>query len=91
MLKIVARKQFKKDLKRVLKDKRYSMKMLEDVLDLLTSGQQLPAKYADHALTGNYKGYRDCHIAPDWMLIYKIEHDKLILLLTRTGSHSELF
>ncbi|MBR5909213.1 MAG: type II toxin-antitoxin system YafQ family toxin [Schwartzia sp.] len=51
----------------------------------------LPEKYHDHKLAGNYKGYRECHIAPDWLLIYKTDRAKLILVLTRTGNHSELF
>ncbi|HBK53325.1 MAG TPA: type II toxin-antitoxin system mRNA interferase toxin, RelE/StbE family, partial [Syntrophomonas wolfei] len=51
----------------------------------------LPQKYLDHPLTGNYAGHRECHITPDWLLIYKIEKDILILSLTRTGTHSDLF
>jgi mRNA interferase YafQ len=63
---------------------------LEKVVDMLASGKTLPEKYRDHKLTGNWVGYRDCHIEPDWVLIYKIENDILILTLSRTGSHSDL-
>ena len=62
-----------------------------DVIDLLAHGQPLPAKYKDHALTGNYKGCRECHIQPDWLLIYEVEQEALFLYLIRTGTHSDLF
>ena len=58
---------------------------------MLSMEETLPAKYRDHALTGNYIGYRECHILPDWLLIYKIEANTLTLVLTRTGSHRDLF
>ncbi len=62
------------------------------MLDIFLVRQQpLPAKHRDHALSGNYRGYRECHIQPDWLLIYKIEPQKLLLTLIRTGSHSDLF
>ena len=61
------------------------------MLDYLVMEQLLPAKYRDHALSGNYAGFRECHILPDWLLIYKVETDILTLTLTRTGSHSDLF
>ncbi len=64
---------------------------MEAVLDLLCERQQLPPKYRNHTLTGNYEGHRECHITPDWLLIYKIEDDELLLSLTRTGTHSDLF
>lgn len=64
---------------------------MEKVLQLLASEQTLPAKYRDHLLTGNYKNMRECHINPDWLLIYKIEKDLLIVRAVRTGSHSDLF
>lgn len=57
----------------------------------LADGQTLPAVYSDHALTGNWNGYRECHIEPDWLLVYKMIDDKLILSLTRTGTHSDIF
>lgn len=67
------------------------MALLQEVVDLLASGETLPDKYRDHSLTGDYNGYRECHVLPDWLLIYRIENDFLILGLTRTGTHSDLF
>lgn len=80
---------FKKDLKRLIRQKT-DLTELELVVDDLAAGKTLDPKYKDHALVGNWKGFRDCHIAPDWVLLYKIERQYLILTLTRTGSHSEL-
>lgn len=57
----------------------------------LAGGEQLPEKNKDHALTGNWTGHRECHIQPDWLLVYRIENDLLILTLARTGTHSDLF
>ena len=91
MLKIRFRKQFRKDYKRVLKQPGHTPELLQEVLDYLVQEQPLPDKYRDHALSGNYADFRECHILPDWLLIYKVEEDILILTLTRTGSHSELF
>lgn len=90
MLKIRYSSRFKKDYKTVVK-RGYDIKLLEEVLELLIEEQTLPQKYLDHALTGNYAGHRECHITPDWLLVYKIEKEILILLLTRTGAHSDLF
>ena len=61
------------------------------VLKLLQQGAELPAKYKDHALTGNYTGCRECHIEPDWLLVYEILNNELVILLLTTGSHSDLF
>lgn len=91
MLKIRFRKQFRKDYKRVIKQPGHTPKLFQEVLDCLVMEQLLPAKYRDHALSGNYAGFRECHILPDWLLIYKVETDILTLTLTRTGSHSDLF
>ena len=66
------------------------MTLLETVVELLLDGQTLPEKYRDHQLTGNWKGYREFHIEPDWLLVYKIYESKLILSLVRTGTHSDL-
>ncbi len=66
------------------------MTLLETVVELLLDGQTLPEKYRDHQLTGNWKGYRECHIEPDWLLVYKIYESKQILSLVRTGTHSDL-
>lgn len=82
--------KFQKDLKRVQK-RGYDISLLTNVLTILASGEPLPAKYKDHSLSGNYKGCRECHITPDWLLIYEILKGDLILYLTRTGTHSDLF
>lgn len=65
--------------------------MLENVIQMLLEEKKLPVRYREHELTGNYKGFRECHIMPDWLLIYSIEKDKLILTASRTGAHSDLF
>lgn len=88
--RIVQTGKFKKDLKAVIK-RGYNIALLEVVVDTLASGQELPMKYKDHALIGNYKGCRECHITPDWLLIYEVDGNELILYLTRTGTHSDLF
>ena len=90
MLKIRYSAKFKKDFKSIIK-RGYDSKQLEETLNILCAGKPLPPKYRDHTLTGNYAGHRECHINPDWLLIYKIEHEILTLTLTRTGSHSDLF
>ena len=84
------RKMMKKDLKLAKKQNKNLDKLFE-VIDILANGGTLEAKYRDHDLTGNYKGTRECHIEPDWLLIYEICGDVLVLMLYRLGSHSELF
>lgn len=90
MYRITATNQFKKDYKRA-KKRGYDIKELEIVVDKLACGEKLEDKYRDHLLVSNYEGFRECHIRPDWLLIYKIEDDVLVLILSRTGSHSDLF
>lgn len=90
MLEIIVSNQFKKDLKNIAKRK-YNLELLEEVVETLASQQVLAEKYCDHELNGAYRGFRECHIKPDWLLIYRIHKDKLILFLSRTGSHSDLF
>ena len=90
MLDVQASKKFRKDMKRMSKRGKDKLK-LGKVLDLLAQGEELPTKYDDHALTGNWTGHRECHIAPDWLLIYRIDKDRNLLYLTRTGTHSDLF
>lgn len=81
--------KFQKDVKRLMK-RNYNLDKLTDVIKMLSNGEKLPEKYDDHAMTGNWKGHRDCHIEPDWVLIYRLEKDTLFLTLSRTGSHSDL-
>lgn len=90
MLKIRYSSRFKKDYKSIVK-RGYDTKLFEEVLSILVQEKTLPQKYLDHPLAGNYSGHRECHITTDWLLIYKIEKDILILSLTRTGTHSDLF
>lgn len=90
MLKVRYTKQFKKEYKLAIK-RGCDEKLFLEVLTLLINGKELPAKYNDHALKGNFVKYRDCHIQNDWVLIYRIYKDELILELTRTGTHSDLF
>lgn len=90
MLSVYFTNVFKKDYKRAIK-RGYDKHALERVIELLKNEQPLPEKYRDHALHGNYDGFRECHIQPDWLLIYQVDNDKLILSLSRTGSHSDLF
>ena len=87
---IVPTPKFIKDLK-LAKRRGYNLSLLSEVVDLLAKGKSLPEKNKDHALIGNYFGCRECHITPDWLLIYEISNDELILYLTRTGTHSDLF
>ncbi len=92
MLKVEFTNQFKKDYKLAVK-RGCNPKELETVVGFLINEQPLPEKYKDHALVNskNYKDMRECHIEPDWLLVYKVYEDMLILRLIRTGSHSDLF
>lgn len=90
MLTIFATSKFRKDLKKILKDPSKDIEELNKVIDLLANKQPLPTTYKDHSLKGRFNVYRECHIAPDWLLIYKIEKDNLLLTLVRSGSHSNL-
>lgn len=90
MLSVRYSSKFKKDFKIIIK-RGYNISLFEEVLILLREEKSLPEKYCDHSLKGNFAGHRECHITPDWLLIYKKESDMLTLTLTRTGSHSDLF
>ena len=90
MIKVRYSAKFKKDFKIIIK-RGYNISLFEEVLTLLREEKTLPEKYNDHALKGDYSGHRECHITPDWLLIYKKENDMITLSLTRTGSHSDLF
>ena len=87
---IVQTGRFKRDLKTARK-RGYDLSLLGRVVDSLSAGDPLPPKHCDHALTGDYACCRECHITPDWLLIYEIDSDCLYLYLTRTGTHSDLF
>lgn len=82
--------RFQKDLKRVQK-RGYDISLITNIIKQLANGESLPEKNKDHALSGNFKGCRECHITPDWLLIYEVDNGELILYLTRTGTHSDLF
>ncbi|WP_363668394.1 type II toxin-antitoxin system YafQ family toxin [uncultured Succinivibrio sp.] len=90
MYTIYFTKKMKKDLKRMRK-RGINISELTTVLEILSSGQELSEGYRDHQLSGDKADFRECHIDPDWLLIYRIENDKLILTATETGSHADLF
>lgn len=81
---------FRKDYKLAMK-RGMKTELLETVIETLSMGEALPPVNRDHELTGNWKGHRECHIQSDWLLIYRIEDDILVLTLSRTGTHSDLF
>ena len=87
---IIRTSQFKKDYK-LSKKRGKDLNLLLTVIKMLANGETLPEKYKDHQLAGGYVGYRECHIQPDWLLIYKQTEKELILTLSRTGMHSDLF
>ncbi|MBQ7519195.1 MAG: type II toxin-antitoxin system YafQ family toxin [Clostridia bacterium] len=88
MLDIVASNQFKRDL-RLARKRGFQIEVLRLVVNTLANKQTLDAKYRDHELLGQYSGFCECHVAPDWLLIYRIEDDALELFLFRTGTHSD--
>ena len=90
MYKVKFTRQFKKDLK-LAKKQGKNLDTLFNVIKILEKGEKLDDKYRDHSLSGKYKGTRECHIEPDWLLVYEIIDNVLILVLYRLGSHSELF
>ena len=81
--------QFKKDYKLAMK-RGLNISLLDEVITKLSRGESLPEKYRDHTLSSNWLGHRECHILPDWLLVYKIENKVLVLTLSRTGTHSDL-
>lgn len=82
--------RFKKDMKLVQK-RGYDQRLIFEVIELLANGMKLDEKYKDHLLIGDYGGFRECHITPDWLLVYQYREQELLLLLSRTGTHSDLF
>ena len=81
--------QFKKDYKLMIKQGK-DISLLDNVIEKIQKGEKLEEKHRDHALTGTYRGFRECHIQPDWLLIYFIENQIMTLTIVRTGSHSDL-
>ena len=90
MLDIVPSKRFKKDLK-LVKKRGLKIDNLRNVINTLAAEEKLDEKYRDHALNGDYRGFRECHVEPDWLLVYRVNQDELELFLFRTGTHSDLF
>ncbi|HIQ96328.1 MAG TPA: type II toxin-antitoxin system YafQ family toxin [Candidatus Limivivens merdigallinarum] len=81
---------YKKSYK-LMKKRGLDLSLLDNVVDMLRQGRQLDAKYRDHELSGKLKGFRECHIKPDWLLVYLIENDILTLTLVETGTHADIF
>lgn len=88
MLRAIATTQFRKDYKRAIKRDKDIAK-LDDIIRKLARGEPLDIRHRDHALVGNWSSFRECHIEPDWLLIYRIETDVLVLTLVRTGTHGD--
>ena len=91
MLNLRYGSHFKKDFRKALKQKGQTLEKFKTVMEYLRNEIPLPPEYADHKLSGKYEGYRECHIMPDWLLIYRVERETVTLILLRTGSHSDLF
>lgn len=89
-LQVIWTSRFKKDYKLAMK-RGLNIDKIDDVIRMIAAGETLSEEYCDHQLSGNWKGYRECHIESDWLLIYRIENDILVLTLSRTGTHSDLF
>lgn len=90
MLRLEMTKKFKRDYK-LCKKRGLDMSLLSDIVDTLLKEEPLPERCRDHALTGNYDGFRECHIQPDWLLVYAVKREELVLTTSRTGTHSDLF
>ena len=90
MLSLVTTGAFRKDYKRI-KKRGYDISLLENFIDTLLAEKPLEDRFRDHALTGNYIGFRECHVLPDWLLIYAIDKGQLVLTASRTGTHADLF
>jgi len=90
MLEIILSNRFKKDLK-IIKKRGYDLDLLDAIVNQLAAEEPLADKHHDHSLVGDYAGFRECHILPDWLLVYRIDAEAIFLLLSRTGTHSDLF
>ena len=86
---VIRTSRFKKEY-RLMQRRGEDMELLHRIIDLLAQGKPLPEKHRDHAMTGNFAGTRECHVKPDWLLVYQIEKSILVLTLMRTGTHSDL-
>lgn len=89
-LEVVFTSTFKKDYKLAMK-RGLKINLLDEIVGTLAMGEALPEKNKDHALSGNWTGHRECHILPNWLLVYRIDRDVLVLTLARTGTHADLF
>ena len=89
-LKVVWTTKFKRDYKRAMK-RGLDMSRLDEVIRTLAAGRELAVAHRDHALGGEWRGHRECHVQPDWLLIYYVDDELLVLTLTRTGTHADLF
>jgi mRNA interferase YafQ len=89
-LDIVLSNRFRKDLK-LAKKRGLDLNLLDEVVTTLATTQVLDEKYRDHPLSGDYAGFRECHIQSDWLLVYRIDYEEVFLMLSRTGTHSDLF
>ena len=89
-LDIVWTTRFKRDYKRAMKRHR-NINLLDNIIRTLSRGETLPERHRDHELTGDWVGHRECHIEPDWLLVYRIDGNVLVLTLARTGTHSDIF
>lgn len=87
---VKATSQFRKEYK-LAKKRGKNIKLLDDIIRKLADGEKLPEKNYDHPLSGNWEGHRECHIQSDWLLVYYLKDDILVLTLSRTGTHSDLF
>lgn len=87
---VIQTTRFRKEFKKMLKRGVDGAKLFRAVA-ILASGGTLPPEYRDHPLRNNFEGYRDCHLAPDWILVYTLKEEQLVLVLTRTGTHADLF
>ncbi len=90
MLDIVLSNQFRRDLKLAAK-RGYDLNLLDEIVTKLANKETLPEKNRDHNLTGKYAGFRECHIQPDWLLVYRVDETEIILFLSRTGTYADLF
>ena len=90
MLMIDYTKTFRKDFQKC-KKRGLDVSLIESVLEMIINDKPLPSRYRNHILSGNYSGCRECHIKPDWIMIYRIDFERNMVILLRTGTHSDLF